>query len=205
MNSIGILGAEGSYREIIVGGDETIIPLKPVFRFDGSAGKWVAEIDDPARIGLMNEAGEYREIDYGEDEQIVPVRPGPWHIWEGGKWVEYPAPRDLAAEVSAHALALKIGVVNATRTDGGPAYPVAAEALAAIRDRYTEIVNEVSAKSVVGEEVIAEEKQTVALIRAGFAFFKAVDAAAEAILADDPADVADPIAADKRWPPLPGA
>lgn len=203
MNNIGIYDpATDTYREVTVKDGEVVIPLKPAFRYDADGGAWVAEIEDPTRIGLMDAGGEYREIDYGEAEQIVPLRPGPWDTWDGSAWVAGSAPRDIAAEISGHALALKIGVVNATRTDG-LTDPVTPEALATIKERYTEIVNEASAKAVMGETVTDAEKQVVALIRQGFAFFKAVDAAAETILAAG--DAADPIAGDTRWPPLPGA
>lgn len=108
-----------------------------------------------------------------------------------------------AQAAAAHALALKIGVVNATRTDGGEPFPVAEASLEAIRQKYTDEVNEISAKQLVGETLTDSEKQTVQLIRQGFAFFKAVNAALETIVAAG--DGADPIESDPRWPAVPGA
>jgi len=104
----------------------------------------------------------------------------------------------MQAAVKAHALELKITKVNELRIDNGPDYPITKDALDSIRTRYTDIINEVSAKSILGEPVTDDEKQIVSLIRQGFDYFKAVDAAAQAILsAGDPAD---PLSSDVRWP-----
>lgn len=102
--------------------------------------------------------------------------------------------------VSAHALALKIGAVNALRTDGGDPYPVSPESLAMIRQTYADTLNEIQADALLNGGATDAQKQTVGLIKAGFDFMRAVDAAAAAIIAAG--DGADPIASDQRWPTL---
>lgn len=105
---------------------------------------------------------------------------------------------DIAEVVTAHALTLKIGAVNAIRTDGGPDYPISADALAEIRRVYSEDLASVSAKGILGQTPTSEDLDEVTLIQAGFGYFKAVDAAAKTIIgAGDPAN---PIEDDGRWP-----
>lgn len=102
--------------------------------------------------------------------------------------------------VEGHALALKIGAVNALRTDGGEPYPVSPESLAMIRQTYADTLNEIQADALLNGGATDAQKQTVGLIKAGFDFMRAVDAAAAAIIAAG--DGADPIASDQRWPTL---
>lgn len=106
----------------------------------------------------------------------------------------------IKAQVHAHALALKIGLVNAIRTDG-LTDPVTADAMTAIRQRYSDIIAEVSARQLIGETITTADKQTVGLIKAGFAYFKAVDEAAAVIIASG--SPANPLATDGRWPAAP--
>ena len=113
---------------------------------------------------------------------------------------EAPVIADAAAPVLAHALALKIGLVNATRTDGGPDYPVSPEALAGIRQTYSDIVSELTAKTTLGDTLTTQEQGTLRLILNGFEAFKGIDFVAQAIIAAG--DAVDPIASDPRWPTL---
>lgn len=131
------------------------------------------------------------------------VVPGYLYDSKKKKFSAPPIPRDIGGDVAAHSIKLKIGIVNATRTDGGDPYPETEEALEAVRNRYTDTLNELSAKSLSGEELSAGEKQIIGLIRAGNDFFKLVDAAADAIIGAG--DAADPIETDGRWPELPSA
>lgn len=107
----------------------------------------------------------------------------------------------IKARVFAHALTLKIGLVNTIRTDG-QADLVTPQALADIRQRYADIIAETSAKQLIGETITQADKQTVGLIKTGFAYFKAVDEAAAVIIAAG--NPANPLAGDGRWPPVPG-
>jgi hypothetical protein len=103
--------------------------------------------------------------------------------------------------VNAHAIVLKVGTVNALRTDGGDPFPVTEAALAIIRAQYTDRINELSAQTLIGETLTADEVAEVTRIKAGFAFFKEVDTAAQTIIAAG--DPADPIETDTRWPDPP--
>lgn len=106
----------------------------------------------------------------------------------------------IKAQVNAHALALKVGLVNAVRTDG-LTDRVTADAMVAIRQRYADIIAEVSAKQLIGETITQSDKQTVGLIKTGFAYFNAVDAAGAVIIAAG--NPASPIHGDGRWPAPP--
>jgi len=113
-----------------------------------------------------------------------------------------PSPEEIiASRVNGHAIVLKVDAVNALRTDGGEPFPVSSAGIVLIRDNYTDRINELSAKTLIGDTLTAEEVAEVSRIKAGFAFFKGVDTAAQAIItAGDPAD---PIEADPRWPTPP--
>lgn len=102
------------------------------------------------------------------------------------------------AIVRAHALKLKIDLVNTTRTDGGKPYPVSPASLTAIRENYVDILNDFSARKLLGETITADEQAIIQRIRTGFAAFKKIDRVMDAIIAAD--DVADPVSSDKRWP-----
>lgn len=113
-----------------------------------------------------------------------------------------PSPEQVITNrVNAHAIALKVGAVNALRTDGGDPFPATPEAVVAIRARYTDRLNELTAKQLVGETLTDDERGEVGRIRQGFAYTNAVDAAADTIIAAG--DPADPIADDTRWPTPP--
>ncbi|MDZ7823538.1 MAG: hypothetical protein U5K75_05500 [Ahrensia sp.] len=106
----------------------------------------------------------------------------------------------ISIAVQYHALALKIGIVNATRTDSGEPYPVTNEALNIIKERYSLLNAEVLTKNLLGQHVSENEKKMLRLIQQGNAFFAAVDEAAATIIASG--DVADPVATDPRWPKI---
>lgn len=110
------------------------------------------------------------------------------------------AARAARVRVKAYALELKVGLSNAIRTDG-LTDPVTADALAFIRQRYSDTVAEVSAKQVLSEAVSQDELATVGLIKTGIAYFKAVDAAMVLIIAEG--TPVDPLASDPRWPTYP--
>jgi hypothetical protein len=103
--------------------------------------------------------------------------------------------------VLAHALALKVGMVNSTRTDG-EADPVTVEGLSAIEARYSRYIAAFLTDKELGVDV-SDRLDTVRLIRAGETYFEAVNAAAKTII--DAGDAADPVASDGRWPDLPTA
>lgn len=131
---------------------------------------------------------------------------------QAAQTIEAPTPetpeQSLSVKVLAHALALKVGVVNALRTDGGDPYPVSSDALAAVHERYTDMVNDYNtrvsvahAKKVPISDVVTDmETNIVQLIQQGFALFAAINDAAEAIIQSG--EVSDPVAADPRWPQL---
>lgn len=121
------------------------------------------------------------------------------YLYDGVDFTPPPAPRNIAAEVAAHAIELKVGIVNATRTDG-LIDPVTATAVAAIEERYNLYVTRFLTDDKLGLDV-TDKIPVVQSIRAGQDFFDAVDLAAATILAAG--DAADPIADDARWPALP--
>lgn len=149
--------------------------------------KWAA--DRASTIGGTWKDAPANVVDPGMIEQ------------EDGSFAAPVPPRDVPAEIAAHALALKIGAVNATRTDGDTD-PVTMDALADIVTRYERYVSRYLVDKDLGVDV-SGRAQVVANIRAGQDFFEAVDAAAAAILAAG--DAADPVSSDARWPPLPAA
>lgn len=151
--------------------------------------KWAA--DREATIGGTWKDATANVVDPGMIEQ------------EDGSFAAPVPPRDVPAEIAAHALALKIGAINAMRTDGGDPYPATAEGLQAARERYRDIVDDYNSAVAVGDAVTAEQTAIVRLIRQGYQFTAAVDAAAATILAAG--DAADPVSSDVRWPAVPAA
>lgn len=180
-------------------------------------------LPDPGDLAAPTDA-VFVDDDTGE---VVQVARNKWaderETMTGGTWKDAPAgavtagmieqdgtfaaparsPRDAAAEVAAYAIALKVGAINAMRTDGGPPYPPTAESLAAAKDRYRDIVDDYNSAVAVGDPVTEEQTATVRLIRLGYQFTAAVDAAAALIIAAG--DAADPVSSDDRWPALPSA
>lgn len=94
-------------------------------------------------------------------------------------------------------------VLKKANANGKPPYPPTAESLAAAKDRYRDIVDDYNSAVAVGDPVTEEQTATVRLIRLGYQFTAAVDAAAALIIAAG--DAADPVSSDDRWPALPSA
>lgn len=202
-------GAVASVKAIAAGSTAILSDLAPrvgslhdgggIFRAPGDA----VQIEGGIVVAVL--AGQWAADQAGDGWRDAPpgtVSAG-FVVAEDGALIAPPQPRDMAGEVAAHALALKVGAINALRTDGGAPYPATAEALAVVRDVYRDIVDDYNSAVAVGDSVTAEQTATVRLIRAGFTFFKAVDSAAAAIVAAG--DAAEPVDADARWPALPSA
>lgn len=110
---------------------------------------------------------------------------------------DVPVEADQNAIVLAHALKLKIDLVNSQKTDGKPPFPISVQTLDAIRGIYSDTVADLTAKQATGETLTDDEIGTLGRIRAGFAAFKQIDEMAEAIIAAG--DPASPIESDERW------
>lgn len=113
---------------------------------------------------------------------------------------DVPVEADQNAVVLAHALKLKIDLVNRQKTDGKPPFAISVQTLDAIRGIYSDTVADLTAKQATGEALTEEEIGTLGRIRAGFAAFKQIDELAEVIIAAG--DPATPIENDERWGPF---
>lgn len=111
-----------------------------------------------------------------------------------------PAPSTVDV-IGDHALALKMGAVNALRGPDATPYPATAEMWQTVREQYRD--RAVQLALIPEANRTAEQLQEITNINAGFDYANVVDAAAGVIrLAGD---AADPIATDSRWPAMPGA
>lgn len=154
-----------------------------------------------AQVAIGKYADEKPTPDTGKwidtDRDVVP---GFLYDADTGEFTAPEPPRDIESEVAGHALALKVGIVNATRTDG-QTDDVTPEALKVIEKRYRAFTDKMNAKRTVDVALTDSEKATMHLIISGNEFFEAVDLAAATILAAG--DAAEPVETDSRWPDLP--
>lgn len=215
MNVIILLnGAVASVTALAAGETAVITEAAPrLGSIPNEAGGWSAPSDavlvddatgEVTQIARAKWAADREPVD-GQTWKDVPtgtVDPGMVEQ-EDGTFATPPPPRDAAAEVAAYAIAFKIGAINAMRTDGGDPFPETLDGLAKAKELYRDIIDDYNSAVAVGDPVTPEQAATVRLIRAGYQFTSAVDAAAAAILAAG--DAADPVSSDERWPALPSA
>lgn len=103
----------------------------------------------------------------------------------------------MQTAVMAHALALKIGAVNA-HMPPTQQYPATKAGLTTIVERYNGIISAFNTAKNLGMDVTEEQTQQAGLILQVYQYHAVVDDAVDAILAAG--DPADPIASDPRWP-----